>query len=68
MEQGSSIVFSAKDIAELVGAPFDRVGVKPESLQKAVREGLNALVVKGQVKRLGAQGYQTVSEEHSTLH
>jgi hypothetical protein len=76
-KQGSSFVFATKDIADLVAAPFDRAGMKPESLQKAVRETLNALVTEGRVKRIGAQGYQCVrkdcgakdgSTEYATLH
>lgn len=74
---GSPLVFATKDIADLVGAPFDREGMKTESLQKAVREALNALVAEGRVKRLGAQGYRTAREgsksedgrdDYATLH
>lgn len=60
---GSSLVFATKEIADLVGAPFERASMKPESLQKSVREALSALVAEGRVRRLGAQGYQTASNQ-----
>lgn len=74
---GDPLVFGTKEIADHVGAPFDRNGMKPESLQKAVREVLNALVAEGRVKRVGSQGYRIVregqqledsSEEYAALH
>lgn len=55
---GSPSVFATSDIADHVAAPFERESMKPESLQKAVREALNALVAEGRVERLGAQGYR----------
>jgi len=76
-KDGDPLVFGTKEIADHVGAPFDRNGMKPESLQKAVREVLNALVTEGRVRRLGSQGYRIVSEgqqpedsseEYAVLH
>lgn len=73
-KDGDPFVFSTKQIADHVGAPFDPEGMKPESLQKAVRIALNALVADGQVKLVGTQGYQIVrqpsdgSGEYVTLH
>ena len=71
-------MFTTNDIADQVGAPFEREGMKRESLQRAVREVLNALVADGRVERLGAQGYRCApsdtaqedggSAEYATLH
>jgi len=60
--EGAPLLFGTKEVAANVGTPFDRAGMKPESLQKAVREALNALVAEGRVERLGSQGYRIVSE------
>lgn len=74
---GSSMGFGTKEIADHVGDPFNREGVKPESLHKAVREALNTLVAEGHVARLGSQGYRTSPAnskskddqgEYATLH
>ena len=76
-KDGAPLVFGTKEIADHVGGPFDRNGMKPESLQKAVREVLNTLVGEGRVKRVGSQGYRIVSEgqqpedsseEYAVLH
>lgn len=63
MSQGSPGVFATNEIADQVGAPFEREGMKPESLQRAVREALNALVAEGRVERLGSQGYRAARVE-----
>lgn len=60
---GSPRVFTTNEIADHVGAPFDREGMKPESLQRAVREALNVLSAEGRVERLGGQGYRSARAE-----
>lgn len=59
---GASSIFGTKDIAAQVGSPFDRASMKPDSLQKAVRETLNGLVKAGRVEKVGAQGYRLASD------
>jgi len=67
---GAPLVFSTKEVADHVGAPFDRDSMKPESLQKAVRDVLNALAGQGRVERLGTQGYQLKrkAQQHVDCH
>lgn len=72
LADGAPSIFGTKDIAAQVGSPFDRAGMKPDSLQKAVRETLNGLVKAGRVEKVGAQGYRLAQEarddDYVTLH
>ena len=72
LADGAPSIFGTKDIAAQVGSLFDRAGMKPDSLQKAVRETLNGLVKAGRVEKVGAQGYRLAQEarddDYVTLH
>lgn len=49
---------TAKQLASVVGPPFDRDAMLPASLSKAVREALNALVQAGDVEKKGSHLYR----------
>ena len=64
---GEGQPFGSSAIAKYVHGPFDRTQMKSDSLQKAVREGLAALVKSGKVEKVGTHKYRTVRRNQSGL-
>ena len=64
---GAGQPFGSAAIAKYVHGPFSRAQMKSDSLQKAVRDGLAALVKSGNVEKVGTHKYRTVRSNQPSL-